>query len=214
MIIAHRVNTRSELARIPSVFGVEVDIRDHGGRLILQHGPQGEGEVFEEYLSHYRHRFLILNIKCEGIEDEVLSLMARNAIREFFLLDLSFPALVRLARKGERRIAVRLSEFEPVEGCLALEGRVDWIWVDCFTRYPSLGHRRTRLLSRFKTCLVAPELQGHLPYPTSVARHYARFYGASAVCTKRPQDWAAILGDGIPGNRIPRPDMEIHSQDG
>jgi hypothetical protein len=35
--IAHRINTIKELKEIPKNYGVELDLRDFGNRLILQH---------------------------------------------------------------------------------------------------------------------------------------------------------------------------------
>ena len=61
--IAHRINTIDELKKVPTNFGVELDLRDYGNRLILQHDPFTDGEDFEEYLKHNNHGLMILNIK-------------------------------------------------------------------------------------------------------------------------------------------------------
>ncbi|MDG0794535.1 hypothetical protein OMP38_29615 [Cohnella ginsengisoli] len=61
--IAHRINTVAELKMVPHEYGVELDLRDYGDRLILQHDPFTDGEDFEEYLKHYQHGTMILNIK-------------------------------------------------------------------------------------------------------------------------------------------------------
>jgi len=193
MIIAHRINRSTDLANLPEGYGVEVDLRHDGSTLILQHDPKRGGERFENYLRHVGRRFLVVNAKCDGIEEEALRLLARHRVRQFFFVDLAMPAMARLARRGERRMAVRLSEYEPPEACLALEGIAEWLWVDCFTRYPSMGAHRERLLKRFKICLVAPELHGRAPLTGIRARRLARRYGASAVCTDRPESWREIL---------------------
>lgn len=189
IIISHRVNTIAKLEQTSSEYGVEVDLRDHGGRIIVQHDALKDGEPFEEYIKHYRHRFIILNVKCEGIEQEVLSLIRGRDIEDFFLLDLSFPAIVKLIRRGERRIALRFSEHEPIDGCLALAGKVDWLWVDCFSDYPAQIPHRERVLKAFKTCLVSPELQGRDPLRADRMREVVELYRASAVCTKFPESW-------------------------
>ena len=44
--IAHRVNTLIELKKIPKEYGVELDLRDYGERLILQHDPFKDGDDF------------------------------------------------------------------------------------------------------------------------------------------------------------------------
>ncbi|MBI4634962.1 MAG: hypothetical protein HY727_01305 [Candidatus Rokubacteria bacterium] len=192
IVVSHRVNTIEQLAQTSTRYGVEVDLRDYNGKVVVQHDPGLGGETFERYIEHFRHRFIILNVKCEGIEAEVLRIVERRGIEDFFFLDLSFPALVKLVRQGERRIAVRFSEHEPIEGCLALAGKVDWIWVDCFSDFPAVLPERERVLSEFKTCLVAPELQGRAPLDPAPALAIVERYQASAVCTKHVEAWAAL----------------------
>ena len=41
--IIHRVNTVKGLSKVPKDFGVEVDIRSEGKRLIMHHDPFEEG---------------------------------------------------------------------------------------------------------------------------------------------------------------------------
>lgn len=191
IVVAHRINTVEILHQTPERFGVELDLRDYDGKIVVQHDPWKGGESFEDYLRHFHHRFLILNVKSEGIEERVLELVTRQGLRDFFFLDLSFPALVKLSRKGERRIAVRFSEHEPVESCFALQGRVSWVWVDCFTDYPPLGPWRDQLLQNFQLCLVAPELQGRPPLPPEKIAELRSLYQPAAVCTKYPLVWDA-----------------------
>lgn len=193
IVISHRINSSEALRKTPQQYGVELDLRDYDGKVVVQHDPWKTGESFEEYLESYRHRFLILNVKCEGIEERVLHAVRKRGIEDYFLLDLSFPALVKVMRTGERRIAVRWSEHEPPEAALALAGKIDWVWVDCFTDYPELTPAGQRLLEHFRTCLVAPELQGRPPLGAEQARIVAKRYGAAAVCTKTPETWAATV---------------------
>ncbi|HEY2883239.1 MAG TPA: hypothetical protein VGJ15_12415, partial [Pirellulales bacterium] len=120
LLIAHRINTIAQLAQVPPHYGVELDLRDCGNRLILAHDPFSEGEDFADYLRHWRHRLMILNIKSERIEHRVLELVKQHQVQDYFFLDSSFPMIRQLARLGERRMAVRFSEFEPVEAALAL----------------------------------------------------------------------------------------------
>jgi hypothetical protein len=71
LYIQHRVNAIEQLRVTPTEYGVELDLRDRGDRLILQHDPFKDGEDFAEYLQHYRHSLMILNIKSERIEHRV-----------------------------------------------------------------------------------------------------------------------------------------------
>ena len=91
--IAHRVNTIKDLLNTPVEYGVEVDLRDFGKKLILQHDPFKDGESFEEYLKNYNHGTMILNIKSEGIETKVLKLLRQYNVKSYFFLDCSFPMI-------------------------------------------------------------------------------------------------------------------------
>lgn len=194
-IIRHRRNTLAELRATPSEYGVEVDIRSdvHEQRLIIHHDPLQPGEAFEPWLAEYRHGTLILNVKEEGLESRLLGMMSAAGIERFFFLDQSFPFLWKTARTGESRCAVRVSEFESIETALALAGLVQWVWVDCFTRFPLTAADVQRLkAARFKLCIVSPELQGRDPeleVPALRAQLQTLGTELDAVCTKVPERW-------------------------
>ena len=189
LLIQHRVNTREDLKRVPPERGVEVDVRYKGTSLILQHDPYADGEPFEDWLAGYRHAFLIVNVKSEGVEDKALELLKKHGVRAYFFLDLSFPALVKLARQGEKNIAVRFSEHEPLEACLAAKDLARWVWVDCFTRLPLDARSHAALSKQFKLCVVSPELERHDPARIDEFKKLLVACPADAVCTKFPDRW-------------------------
>ncbi len=191
--IAHRRNSVAELNATPVGYGVEVDIRSSGNQLIISHDPFIAGESFEEWLEAYKHGTLILNVKEEGLEDRLISLMDRAAIENYFFLDQSFPYLIKYSKMGVHRCAVRVSEFESINTALTLAGKVDWVWVDCFTQFP-LTHDDAKTLraAGFKLCLVSPELQGRdaqIEITQTVQILEDRNIQVQAVCTKRPDLW-------------------------
>ena len=184
--IAHRINTVEELKKIPTEYGVELDLRDRGERLILQHDPFKDGEDFEEYLKHYHHGLMILNIKSERIEHRVLELVHKYNVREYFLLDSSFPMIFLLSNEGEKNIALRFSELEGLDIILSMKGKVKWVWVDCFTKLP-IDNKNFKILKEagFQLCLVSPELQKResdlADYKDYLHREGVLF---DAICTK------------------------------
>ncbi|MBK8862027.1 MAG: hypothetical protein IPN48_14195 [Sphingomonadales bacterium] len=192
--IAHRRNTVAELDATPQTLGVEVDIRTRNNSLIVHHDAFAEGELLESWLEHYHHGLLVLNVKEEGLEERLGDFMARRGIEDFFFLDQSFPFLLKTAARGERRCAVRVSEFESIETALSLAGRVDWVWVDCFTRFPLTADGARRLAAEgFRLCLVSPELQGHeasVGIPALRTLLLTEGILADAVCTKHPELWS------------------------
>tara|TARA_B100001564_G_C20541487_1_gene624571 strand:+ start:195 stop:785 length:591 start_codon:yes stop_codon:yes gene_type:complete len=158
--IAHRVNTLIELKKIPKEYGVELDLRDYGERLILQHDPFKDGDDFEAFLKKYNHGTMILNIKSEGIELKVLELIKKYNIKNYFFLDSSFPMINSLSINNEKNIALRFSEFEGLDTICSMSKKIHWVWVDCFSKLP-ISKESYNLLkeNKFKICLVSPELQ-------------------------------------------------------
>lgn len=197
-LISHRRNTLQTLKATPRKYGVEVDIRSSGEQLIIHHDPFVAGESFEDWIAAYQHGTLILNIKEEGLEQRLIALMQSYGIDDYFFLDQSFPFLVKWAKAGEHRCAVRVSEFESIETALTLAGKVDWVWVDCFTCFP-LSQKDAQQLKNagFKLCLVSPELQGRdaeTEIPLLAQLLAERGIQSDAVCTKRPDLWEQSAG--------------------
>ena len=110
------------------------------------------------------------------------------------MLDLSFPALMKLVKKGEKRIAVRVSDYESVGNALLLRGKVNWVWIDLFKKRFPISKSNCKLLqdNGFKLCLVSPEL--HVNNDEKVSAQVRDFvYGEGikidAVCTKNIKAW-------------------------
>ena len=73
IIIKHRINTIEELKSIEKKFGVEIDIRTLGADLIVQHEPFIPGVKLTDWLRHFEHEFLIINLKEDGLEGALIS---------------------------------------------------------------------------------------------------------------------------------------------
>lgn len=172
MTIIHRVNTIERLKTIPKKYGVEIDVRGYGDKLLLNHDPIDDPlkyDDLEDYLRVFAERgmaFVIFNMKEAGYEQRVIDLAAKYGIRkdQYFLLDVEYPYIFNATRtKGVREIAVRYSEGEPIEAAEAQsrDGQLllDWIWIDVNTMLPINAEVAPRL-ERFKTCLVCPERWG------------------------------------------------------
>lgn len=193
-VIQHRLNTIAQLQNASRQHGVEIDLRSQGEGIILHHDPFQVGDRFAEWLSHYDHGTLVLNVKEEGLEKKIEILLQEKGIGDYFFLDQSFPFLVKSFLQGQRRCAVRFSEFESIETVSRLAGKVDWVWVDCFNDYPLTKESEVLLHQMgFKLCLVSPELQGRpLPEAIHLTQAWLTKQGivTDAVCTKRHDLWA------------------------
>ncbi len=191
-VVVHRINTIEHLKQVPSNLGVEIDLRSQGSRIILNHDPFCEGEDFEQWLEYYQHQLLILNVKEEGLEKNIINLLSKRSINNYFFLDISFPFLVWLSDEGFSKMAVRFSEYECLHTVLNMSGRVEWVWIDCFTELP-INHDSFIQLKKagFKLCLVSPELQKK---NISTIKNYidhltTEAITIDAVCTKKPDHW-------------------------
>ena len=158
-IILHRINNINELNKIPSRYGVEIDIRAYKDKLILNHEPFLKGDYFDDYLDNFKHNFIIVNIKEAGIEDEVILKLNRKKIKNFFLLDVEFPYIYKAIKKDFKKIAIRFSEYESIETLNNFKNKLDWVWIDTFNKFP-INQKNIESLNYFKKCIVCPERWG------------------------------------------------------
>lgn len=155
----HRINTINELKEIDTKYGIECDVREYNKSLILSHDPYLEGEYFKDFIKNFKHKFIIINIKSMGISFDILNILIENNITNYFFLDLSVPEIILLKNKTNK-IAVRLSEYEPLEQVLLYKNIASWVWIDCFNDlYLDINKYKILKDNNFKICLVSPELQ-------------------------------------------------------
>jgi hypothetical protein len=158
-IIIHRINKIKKLKTIPSKYGTEIDVRSYKDKIILSHDPFSSGDLLSEYLKNYHHGVLIVNIKEAGIEQVVLKMLKKFKIKIFFLLDVEFPYLYKSSRKGFKNTAVRFSEEESLDTVKKYVRRVNWVWIDTFTKFP-INKKNIKILDKFNKCLVSPDRWG------------------------------------------------------
>lgn len=201
---AHRINTPSEVRALPLNIGFECDVREGvEDSLSVQHDWLSNDPLyaFHNFINEIdsANRPLIVNVKAEGIEEEILATL-KNYKGDFFLLDCSFPMIRKMSKKGETRTAIRFSEFESIETAIALArvpNQPQWIWVDCFESFPLTKEIETILhASQYKLCIVSPELQGRPEdidkYIEYIQQHHIHI---DAVCSKvyNYDKWSPVL---------------------
>lgn len=192
IIVKHRVNLTAELQTVPHNFGVEIDVRSFNGEIILQHNPLEAGERFIDWITHFNHELLILNVKEEGLEVNLISILKNYNINSFFLLDQSFPSLYRMSQNSPQLVSIRASDFEPISTSILLNP--GWVWLDSHSGNWEYLIESMALLkeTKVKTCLVSPELQrqdskGELMMLKTMIRKKSLEF--DAVCTKSPDYW-------------------------
>lgn len=196
VIIQHRVNQIDELLQTPTHLGVEVDVRSNGNELYLSHDPFVAGQSFAEYLSHFDHSFIVVNVKEEGLEKRCVELLRTQGIKNYFFLDQSIPFLIKRGLEGMKDGACRISDYEAITTVKRLAPFCNWAWVDSFKS----GGTPIKDLSTlreigFKICLVSPELHGQHrqgEIPDLILLTQELDFQIDAVCTKFPEKWAQV----------------------
>lgn len=194
-IYSHRRNSKEELISTPAKFGVEIDIRSVENDLILQHDPFTGGTLFTDWLGHYSHSGLILNLKEDGLESQLLTILKDREIEDFFFLDQSYPSMIRSLKNNlANRVAARSSEYESLDSIMSLPQHPSYIWCDSFDGnwshlIPTMSYSK----EIGSVCvIVSPELQSRQNPEEILEIKGMLSVNVSndiAVCTKNPWQW-------------------------
>ena len=193
LIICHRKNTIKQLIDTPTEYGVEIDVRSYNNRIILNHDPMKSGEFLDNWIRKYNHKFLIINIKEEGLEKYIIKILKNKKIKDFFFLDQSFPFLIKTLNSNETRCAIRFSEYEDIRTINNLKKKINWVWVDHFSKFPLNKSTSDNLKKKkIKICIVSPEIvkktsvNSLKKLKNSIQKKNIHI---DAVCTKNPEIW-------------------------
>ena len=169
-IIAHRgmwcrpeeKNTLKSLAASFDLgIGVETDVRDCDGTLVVSHDPpRAEGALqlnalLEAYVARPKRPALALNIKADGLQTLLLTALRRYAIENYFVFDMSVPDTLGYQRL-HMPFAARISEYEPSN---VLAQTAQWIWLDAFHgEWYDAARVQSWLDQGKRVAVVSPEL--------------------------------------------------------
>ena len=194
MIYLHRINSIEDLNIVPLDKGIEFDVREYKGEIVVSHDFERPGPLLSDFLKKAKEHELIINVKSEGLREEVLSYLDGNQIANYFFLDLNYPEMVKLKSQENYKFAVRLSEYESIDKSINLNPK--WIWVDCFNHY-DVTINDIKLLREVgaKICLVSPELQ-RKNFDINTVPELLRLE-IDAVCTKiyNASKWQIFFSD-------------------
>ena len=191
--IQHRVNSLKKLKNIDHNYGVEVDVRSINKKLILNHEPFQKALPLDTFLKKFNHKFLILNVKEEGIENLILNCVKKNRIKNYFLLDVTIPKIFQFIKnKKKNNLCLRISKFEKLNQLNFFNKKIEWIWVDTFdNKIPLNVNDLEGYSKKFKLCLVSPELVKtnniNVTKFIKINKYKLNFF--SAVCSKNIKTW-------------------------
>ena len=170
-IISHRgywinskeKNTKEAFERSLSLgFGIETDIRDLGGKLVISHDPPTGGELtFDDFLKIYKsyssQEILAINIKSDGLQIAIQKALKKYQVSNYFLFDMSVPDLLGYLSLN----LVTFSRLSEVENNPILNDITDGLWLDQFYEDWLNADLLKKLVLKHKmVCLVSPELHG------------------------------------------------------
>ncbi|CNH69966.1 Uncharacterised protein [Yersinia frederiksenii] len=140
-------------------FGVETDVRDLNKTLIVSHDMPCGGELTLKELFKLlegRNLPLALNIKSDGLVDQLNQIIKEENISDSFVFDMSVPDQFSYIKNGNISVFTRMSEYERdatfYEEC---EG----VWLDAFhSTWYDMNLISTLLSDNKQVCIVSPEL--------------------------------------------------------
>jgi hypothetical protein len=204
-ILAHRglflddseKNSRSALKRaIDHNFGIETDIRDLNGSIIISHDPPQISQAPHldlEWLLEYAETQsytgrLALNIKSDGLSKSIEKLVKRHS-PNIFVFDMSVPDAISYINSS---IAVytRSSEFELYPPFLEMSKGV---WIDSFGQDFSQVSRAAEFLEKgYRATIVSPELhqRGHTQLWEQIYLNRLHLNDLFELCTDFPTEAA------------------------
>ena len=167
-------------------FGVELDIRDNNGELIVSHDPGHyiKPLLFQEILELFKSydSTLAINVKSDGIVMSLKSMLTGLDASSYFLFDMSIPETIVYLENGLPTY-MRVSEYESFG---ELHKRSDGVWLDAFQADWWVG--ASDVFSNQKNvCVVSPELHGR---DYSDAWSFLRTIDSTAqlfICTDQPE---------------------------
>jgi hypothetical protein len=174
-----------------SGYGIETDLRDDRGTLIVSHDPPRGGELRASELFELYRGFddlpLALNVKSDGLARMLPELLERHAIDNYFVFDMAVPD-ARHHLSASLRVFTRQSEWERDP---PFYERAEGVWLDAFFgQWWTLETVTEHLRNGKAVAVVSPELHGRDPKPVwSELAKLARCAGPRPrvlLCTDRP----------------------------
>lgn len=200
-------NSRHALGRaFAAGHGVETDLRDLAGRLVVSHDPPGAdpdadlpdlADLLGLYLQHPRTT-LALNVKADGLAVRVAKALAEAGLAGpeagVYAFDASVPDTLAWLRAGVP-VFTRHSDVEPDP---VLYEQASGVWLDDLgpSRWWSTGTVRAHLDAGKRVAVVSPELHGRDHRDAWDALLDPALAGAEhlALCTDLPGEATKVFG--------------------
>lgn len=144
-------------------YGIETDIRDLGGELVISHDTPAFGscvtldQLLQYYVDSKLTSKLALNIKSDGLQEKLQKKINEMNVRNYFVFDMSIPDTLGYL-KNKMPVFIRRSELENYP---ELELKTQGVWLDELTRPWITKTVVCETLAEFPAvCVVSAELHG------------------------------------------------------
>lgn len=169
-------------------WGVETDLRDRDGDVVVSHDPARSGalelrHLLDEYVLHGGGTRLALNVKADGLAPAVAAELSRRGISNAFVFDMSVPDQLCWQQAG----VDTWTRWSDVETTPVLLERSGGVWLDAFRDDDWWSLDAVVAMARERSvCIVSPELHRRPHEP--VWRRLAGLDGL-LLCTDRAPDF-------------------------
>lgn len=186
-------------------FGLETDLRDWNGEIVISHDPPTSNERGEDLLSFdwlarsYAEMrckgVLALNVKADGLAHRIHQTCRVYGITDYFVFDMSVPDSLQYM-SSELPVFVRDSEYESPERFA--NRRYAGVWCDNFTgEHNQLFAISTAIKANKIPAVVSPELHGrqHFDFWAQLKSKFASELETIYLCTDFPEQAKKFYGD-------------------
>lgn len=187
-VLAEKNSSAAFELAVRAGFGIELDVRDRLGELVISHDPALDtAEKFEIAEFYGLAGPLAVNIKSDGLGPVFRSQWGDSSSLNLFFFDLSTPELVQFQKLG-------LPTCERLSNKSELPSEdADWIWVDSFGSNWNFENCEEILgtYSYAKLVFVSPELHGRQFTQSQFEKFVQLFLSSSRVylCTDTPVEF-------------------------
>lgn len=203
-ILAHRgcwsssvkKNSRDAIyTALANGFGLETDIRDLNGKIIVSHDPPTSDDdiscfdLFDMIKTKGFDGRVALNVKADGLQMMLKHhLSSSNEILDrIFVFDMSVPDMLQYKNTGIQFYS-RTSDLEPN---ICLQNYASGVWVDNFTgQFDQIKVAQSIIGKGLRVSLVSPELHGreHMRFWRKIKDSRLHLYDSFEICTDFPFD--------------------------
>lgn len=172
-------------------FGLETDVRDYRGELVICHDPvtvkvQHLSELLTGYKTMASKVPIAINIKADGLAGMLQPLLDKFGVLSYFCFDMSVPETLQYRRHG-LRFFTRESEYEQYP---ILYDDAAGVWMDMFqSDWIGSDQIHRHLDAHKEVAIVSPELHGrpHLAFWERLQESKLATRQGLMLCTDFPE---------------------------